>query len=817
MQFVYSAVPHKTSSVRQLTRHETTWEQWVSDVVSRGHDVRANKDGLMYSPCTWAEGATQRTENFSIDCGAIVIDIDGEKSDPLVGVQEIAAKLDARNISYLVHNTHSSTNEFPCFRVWAPLSRRVTAKDWERFWLAAMVYLRAIEHRDGNCKNVGRWYFMPAIQPNVAPVMFFKEGLAMNVDEVWATPVPVAVTVDAPKPTKPISKEMLKDLHKKIARKADKEELCHMLKLILDGEMIVDDTHGTRHAAFLRLTMQLAHYFPEVDPDEMGKLFGPTLANYSDQSRFTPEYVAGMFRTAQEKAHGERLQRLIDDQAAKQAKISQASSGKRQVSYREEEVINWGIAPTLQEMSHLWALQKSSAYFTLVEGSFNGPYTKDEAFVAFHRDLQAATDVGVELEVMTKTAIKRKSREDIVADHGTILNDVEYSYLVSKSVYSTERNTLTIASAPRSKLTPEFHSGVSQYLEVLGKDNHTRLLTWLAALPDLSRPLPILALIGAKGAAKSGLPHGLSMIWERGIPTSMEVAMSRFNAEMRFCPLLFADESLPSDNRGRPRTRELRRMVQERKREIEVKFLPKMTLVGCTRSIVSANSLSIIEGEDHLNDNDVEAIGERFLYIDVTKDVPEFVSKIGHLEFSSWITSGAVARHALWLQKNHKIEETNDRFLIAGGSSRIAHTMATGTALGAAVAEWVYNFLLDPNKLYNHHTMGGDVKYEWVFARNGDLFLSASTISEHYDVYGKGLSRPSMRNVARGLDSITTREYFNESLPISGKRTKFRKVLPEALEQWALNSGLDFNWAEMMMRAEAALNEKMKTVTKGAN
>jgi hypothetical protein len=805
VQFSYSTIPGVKGRIENVRKYTSTWDAWAREVVAKGHDRRTDKDGILASPCLWADDAPSREKAHAIDSGALVIDIDGDGEQTMHALTVLGQKLEARGLSFLLHSTHSHSKDTPSFRVWVPLSRRVLKSDWLKFWQHGTAYLGALDLRDNACKDVGRWYYMPSVSPFETPIMFYRPGDPLDVEQVWATPAP---TLSAPLvATAPVDHVKLKEVIKKLKSKGDEEKTIDQIKKVMDGQAICSDEHGNRHAEFLSLTRKLAWYLTDVDPAEMGRIFAPTLSRYQDQTRFVPDYVAKMFHTAQEKAHAYRQEKRIEQAERHVLSIKQATGGKRSAPYRAEETAAWahkmGVPP--EAVDHLWILQKGAGYLTLVDGEYRGPYTREEAGAAIHRDLTPASDVGVCLFKTAKNGTQtRKTPTELVIDNGTVIGGLQYSYVSKHNTYDSEKKVLTIACAPVAGIKPEYHAGVARYLEILGGKNHSSLLQWLARVPDLELPLPILALIGVKNAAKSGLPHGLAKYWEHGRCTEIETAMSKFNAEMRHCPLVFADETLPVDGKGRPRTRDLRRFMQERARDIEMKFLPRMTLEGCTRTILSANSTSVVEGEDHLSADDVGAIADRFLFINVAGDVPAYIADIGHHVFAEWITSGAVARHMLHLHETVPMPVKPGRYTVpTDGAPELALTMATGTALGSASAEWIYRFLLDPQALYNLMNPSG--KIECVHVQKGVLYVTATVMADHFDLYCRGMSRPTVRNISRGLDSVARAAPENVELPLSGKRTKLRPIDPQALRTWANNAQLDLDYEDLLAKAEATM------------
>jgi hypothetical protein len=129
----------------------------------------------------------------------------------------------------------------------------------------------------------------------------------------------------------------------------------------------------------------------------------------------------------------------------------------------------------------------------------------------------------------------------------------------------------------------------------------------MAAATFLNEPCAVLYLEGAKGVGKTMLAAGLSRLWTLNGATDLEQALAAFNGSLCHCPLVFGDEHVPTDSRGRMRTAEIREFVQAHMRVLKRKFMHPQPMMGCVRVILAANNKNLIHTTESLTQHDVQA------------------------------------------------------------------------------------------------------------------------------------------------------------------------------------------------------------------
>lgn len=129
------------------------------------HEKRAAKDGPLFSPTIYRDGATRGKANVEyVTC--LVLDFDsGIAPGPL------RARWDADGLAYALHSTHSHRHDFPKWRAIFPLARPVAGNDWPGVWrkLAATI---GAGHVDVSAKDASRIYYLPACPPEYSACAF---------------------------------------------------------------------------------------------------------------------------------------------------------------------------------------------------------------------------------------------------------------------------------------------------------------------------------------------------------------------------------------------------------------------------------------------------------------------------------------------------------------------------------------------------------------------------------------------------------------------------------------------------------------------
>lgn len=145
------------------------------------HDVRADKDGQLYSPALY-DGKPQRADCNVVAMSAVVIDVDNDAWIMVAGkkTKVCADKPTAPDdhednlgdIAYFWHSTHSNRPNHPKFRFIIPVSRNILPIEWPVVFAGAMAMLGNDENIDGSCADLSRAYYLPSCPPEYAGCKF---------------------------------------------------------------------------------------------------------------------------------------------------------------------------------------------------------------------------------------------------------------------------------------------------------------------------------------------------------------------------------------------------------------------------------------------------------------------------------------------------------------------------------------------------------------------------------------------------------------------------------------------------------------------
>ena len=143
------------------------------------------KNGTAWIPATFSKGREKATAEF---VSFLVVD-----GDHLPELDTTLAKLE--RYRYVGHATHSDRPGNRCVRIAIALSRPVAAKDWPRFWPAAMTSLGM--PADPSCCDASRLYYEPARSSDADFWTAVHDGEPLDVDALLASAPAVTPTIAA--------------------------------------------------------------------------------------------------------------------------------------------------------------------------------------------------------------------------------------------------------------------------------------------------------------------------------------------------------------------------------------------------------------------------------------------------------------------------------------------------------------------------------------------------------------------------------------------------------------------------------------------
>ena len=760
---------------------EITWQQLCQDLGPHRTDLSTKLGAPAFSPARFARDTVRAKQNVrTVEFG--VLDID--KKDPDV-IATLPGLLDG--VAHILYTTWSHASHAPkwCVRVVVPFTRPVLAMEWARVWTAMNARFTGLGDRQ--CKDPSRLYFVPSCPPEDAAKAIYHvgEGSPLDVDELLReTPEPLATPAEAERSRIEVVHEAdLRKFGQALRRKAApyQQSLGRRVLDALDGRPFAEE--GERDTAIFQVAGVLAEAYPRAHAESIAQLFGPALSLMGEGCPSVQD-VADKITRHQDRLAAEveaKQQTQLRDQ---QRRIRDAFGGNGRITpYTEAELDAAAVAQQTDRegLQQRWVIQAGGSYYFLLDGRYTYPVVSEAAANAALRDLAPAATAQVECWRLTRDGVTTKNIAELVRDYGSVAQRVTVSLLEQHSRYDPVTRSLIEAPCPLRPLEPTYSPEVQQWLELLAGSAKEVLLDWLAVVTDLTEPCAAVYFDGAPGVGKTLLADGLARLWTTTArPTPLDNAMGQFNDALTSCPLVLADEQIPKDARGRTRTADLRQFIQARTRTLNRKFLPSATLEGAARLIITANNRELLLSQEHLTSNDIRAITDRLIYIQCDASSGEYLQSLGMDTVRTFVTEDKIARHALWLRDNRRVQR-GKRFYVEGHDSDLHRSLTVGAGLRSAVCHWLVAYLLNPQKI--------DVTGERLIRiEEGKLYATARGLSQRWDTYETHERTPSASRLSSALTGLRTgvRKQF---LAGDGRGTKYWCIDTENLVAWAEHNG----------------------------
>lgn len=672
-------------------------------------------------------------------------------------------------------------------RLLVPFSRPVEAWEWPVVWETLW--------RDCDClpdeqdKDAQRCYFFPSAPSgteNLA-VSVTRDGDPWNPDSPPLKGEIVPVT-----PTRKLESINAKHLQALItktkkSRSPNKVMILSPLENLLAGDSYAEP--GERDNITWKLICTILDEFPNAHPQSVANLFVASLQIMEHQHRGAPT-VEGV-RDKVERKQAEKViaevteGREVQEERKRKIRMTFGFSD-RDWPYTNQELQLFAQKlglPSVEFLRSYWIVQKDNSYYLLVAGVYQGPFTWAELERAAQIYLAPAFTAGVDTHTLDRWGtLQPKGSKELVSEYGTIARAICTDLIAQEATYDPKTGTMTEAPCPFRVTEPKYDPLVAEWLRLLGGETHHKLLDWLAVLTRIDEPCAALYLEGQKGVGKSLLAEGVARLWTERGPIPLADTMKEFNNRATECPVVFADEAIPTDFQGHARTGELRQLIQTRTRTLRRKFLGDATLRGCIRLILAANNADLLSSSEHLTVNDIEAIVDRVVHVDANEATAcrKFLEGLPKQVIWSWVNQDVIAKHVLWLRDNHAVD-TRHRFLVSGDKSALHRRLTVSSGIRSAVCCWLVSYLLDPRKFDVAGTL-------LVRVYRGKLYANVRALANQWLLYDTNTKPPAVGEIAKALVGISvadTRQFKDGS----GTRTHYREVDTANLISWAEDFG----------------------------
>lgn len=535
---------------------------------------------------------------------------------------------------------------------------------------------------------------------------------------------------------------------------------------------------GERDRVLQKVSSILAYLAPDRSPKEIAQdILGPSLQtwDHDDRGKYTQQnridWAEEKISRAQEDARRDRVIRERQDKALADVLLKQARSAPRRDqrlgpapsgAYTDKELAAFAKqqSTTIQAFQARWIIQKGPSFYVYVNGDYQLPLTATELDVSLPRDLAPAVQQGyIKLSTITaKGEPRSKTTKEILSDYASVARTVISSLAIGHSTYDDQTQTFYEASCPLRPLDPAYNPEVDAWLKALGGSSYPKLLDWVATVTALTRASSALYLQGPPGIGKGLLALGLARLWHQGPPTDLIRVLGQWTEDIARCPLILADEAIPSSFKGQRTSAELRSLIGTSDRTLARKYLSNSALQGSIRLILAANNADMLVFDEVLSQADLEAISGRFLHIICDRKAKTYLDTI---KTDGWVDSDTIAKHALWMRDHHSVIY-GKRFIVEGSAKDMSKTLATKGFVSGRVVEWLVRFICDP-KGSNIAAQAG-----LVIIGDGQYLVNTNAIANFWDNYIKSSKVPTtpqigsaLRNLARGQVRANGKRYFS--------------------------------------------------------
>lgn len=626
-------------------------------------------------------------------------------------VQALMLRLQESGLGYILYTTWSHALPGPIkFRIILQLSRPVPGDMWRDFY-RHLIDIFGCE-ADSQCVDPGRLMFFPAT-PECRKDMHFAEtrdGNPLDVSVIQARPAPPKPSYDMT-----VGREVVEAVARQLSRKTEATDIQagQLLMAVCKGLPFAEP--GTRDNTVFFLACKLAERFPDANATGLAAIFAESLAVMMPVGSVTVEIIAEKISRKQREYRALK-QGTTDDRIVR---IMKKYGNGRDWGYTADELSAYG------DMRKQWILYKGDEFWTFFDGTYVGHRGKYDE-LALLDDLAPAT--GIPLVRPTKQGWEPIGFKELAIMHGTSVGQVQGSYLEPRTRYDAPSRTLVESVAPLRRLEPLEDPRVGAWLQLLGGEP---LLDWLAVCPDLRRAAPALVLVGAANVGKSLLAQGLAYLWSTEGPTDMTDAMGSFDENLLKCPLVFGDEKIPKDHKGRAKTEELRTMITRQRQTIRRKHRPNYEVAGALRVMVAANNTEALWGNSRFTQDDIKALAQRVVYIEPNPEAEAYLAD-HHPGENLWAERDMISRHVLWLQANRAVSGAG-RLACPPHFNGMLDNLTIGGAMNYTVFHWIREWLKAPDKLLAH--VGQTRGISPVMLSRGRICVRASEMVKFWGVY----------------------------------------------------------------------------------
>lgn len=757
---------------------ECDWAWFAENLGPHDYTFTDKLKTRAFSPAEYPDNSTRLAKNV-VRLWMFVGDHDHLTEEQALGVIDRIVEFGLRAI---VYTSWSHAADPWRIRSVIALTRPVLREEWAAFWPRVNALFDGL--CDKKCIDPSRLYFGPFAPAGTESSNFYEvfDGEPLDVDAVLSTPFSGPTPSAEPQrdePTQKLSREELHLYARSLKRKQNDhvQRIGDLLLKVFRGEPFAEP--GSRDNVIFDLARYLGERFVDHDADSIASHFGASIAIMQQTSGDCPtvDDVAYKIRRRQDEVRERREKQEHAQVDEHESRVHQAFQNGRSHDYTTEELAAFG------DMQHKWIVQYGSSYYFFVNGTYFGPRTEKEAQNCAAIYLAPARSAGIGLYTLDAKGNQIfKNLKTLVDQYGTVAETVELDLRAQVTEFDSHSRVLTEACCPIRKITPKFNAEVHMWLHLLaGDEKFHDLCTWLSEATSLERTLAALFITGVKGTGKSLIIQGVSRIWSTRGPTQLEDCFASFNSALVNCPLTIADEQLPKDFRGYAKNSELRLHITQTERPLRRKHIPDTKILGATRTIVVANSESILATGEDLSEDDVSAIADRYVWIRANVEAREYLKSI---DTTGWVNKDIIAAHVLWLRDNYE-HVLSDRFGFGQSTDMSLHrSLTTRSGVKSLLCQWHVGYLLDPARFHRDARSNLHVRIY-----QGELLSNVQGPMQCWGQYIENEKCPPVSKLSAALGALSQTERRPKLKDLTGKYVNYHIVNMENLYAWAESNG----------------------------
>lgn len=701
---------------------ETSWEALA--IALQTHVVCHSKlQAPAWSPMTFRNGKRRQTE--AIEASAWALDLDDISTDAIAATHTALVR---DSVDHVLATTHSHLQPGHGLRVRfaGPLSTPVPAAQWSAFYPALV--RRFAPHADpntfaGEAAGVERLWFCPTCPPGGPPPVAHRHR-ALPLDPAALAAAPTSPIPETP--SRHATRADLQALRQRWNRKG--MATASVLRDVIDGAPLA--IPGQRDTTAFRLIRDLVRDLAWATTESLVDLLTPSITAQGGEPPLS--VIADKIERA-------RTEALIPPPP----KPPPTGTTLRVAPYGPPDLAR------LPAPNSLLVHTRDGELYAWHDGQYHRIADQRDRLASLRALLYPAEAAGW-VSLSSNDGKPRPVDVVISAAGRTDIEQVVYEYGAPAPRIELDPPTLILPTA-NARHAPRHDAQCARYLEILAPDpaDRTALETWLMVARYLPlETLPALVLHGPKGSGKTLFAHAVSRLWHAAGPTSMGEILGAHQARLLRCPLVFADEQLPRDARGRATSAAFRQLVSERETVVDMKYRVPVTIRGATRWLFAFNRLSALHFNEALEEEEVRAIAERLYLLETTY---ETVRALRELDGTHIVQS--LPGHVAALYETHSAtlwERKQGRFWLAppdGDNKATTQLLLSGDR--GAVLQWIILWILDPTRL----TMTGRKQQSYI--RDLTPFVHPLDVHQGWDAYMDRSRRPSARAVGTALGALS--------------------------------------------------------------